>query len=98
MPPTEELFPGGTWERPWIAAGGAAELEISYEAGGAHATIEGEGEVQVSLDGAAASSLVVDGPSLYPLAEHTHHEAHTLHLRPSSGLRVWSVSFAAGVP
>lgn len=106
MPPTPELFPSGSWERPWTAGEDGDELEITYEAGGAYATVEGDGEIAleldavgaVELDGASSASIAVDSPALYPLVEHPRHEQHTLVLRPSPGLRVWSVSFAAGVP
>jgi len=98
IPPTPELFPGGSWERPWTAGEDGDELQIAYEAGGAHVTVEGEGELAISLDGAATDPIAVTGPALYTLAEHPGHETHNLTLRPSPGLRVWSVSFAAGVP
>lgn len=98
MPPTEELFPGGSWERPWTAGEDGGELEIRYEAGGAYATVEGKGEIAVSLDGGSAEPVPVHGPALYTLAEHPRHERHTLTLHPSSMLRIWSVSFSAGVP
>lgn len=98
MPPTEELFPGGSWERPWVAGADGEELEVDYEAGGAHATIEGAGTIDLALDGRPADPVVVDGAGLYRLAEHPRHERHSLLIRPSPGLRVWSVSFAAGVP
>ena len=94
MAPTPELFPGGSWERPW--EGG--ELAVEYEAGGAYATVEGQGELAVALDGADPHSLSIDGSRLYTLAEHPCHEAHRLALVPSEGLSIWSVSFAAGVP
>ncbi len=97
MPPTPELFPGGSWERPWTAGEDGDRLEIPYEAGGAYATVEGAGKLTIDLDG-TTSSLEIDGPALYPLAEHPRHERHQLTLHPSSGLRIWSVSFAAGVP
>ncbi|MEX0973284.1 MAG: hypothetical protein WDZ46_08535 [Solirubrobacterales bacterium] len=89
MPPTAELFPGEST---------TGELEISYEAGGAHATVEGEGEVEIELDGEPAGRIEIDGAALYALAEHSRNESHTLTLRPSSGLRIRSVSFAAGMP
>lgn len=105
MPPTEELFPGGSWDRPWIATTNGDSLEIPYAAGGAYATAEGSGEIAVEVDGGSAGSqggsaepIRIDGPALYTLAEHTHHEQHTLILRPSPGLRIWSISFAPGVP
>jgi hypothetical protein len=98
MPPTSELFPGGSWERPWTAGEDGEALEIDYEAGGAYATIEGSGEVSVAIDGATAEPIGVTGPALYTLVEHPRHGAHSLTLRPSPGLRIWSVSFAAGMP
>ncbi len=98
MPPTPELFPGGSWERPWTVGEDGDVLEIDYEAGGAHVTVEGTGEIAVEIDGVAAQPMDVSGPALYPLAEHARHEGHRLTLRPSSGLRIWSISFAAGVP
>lgn len=95
MAPTPEVFPGGSWERPWIAG---EELSLDYEAGGAYATVEGEGDIGVELDGEAIEPVGVEGAALYPIAEHSHHEAHTLTLRPSPNLKLWSISFAAGVP
>ena len=50
--PTPELFPGGSWERPWIAGEDGETLEVAYEAGGAHVTAEGSGELAIELDGA----------------------------------------------
>ncbi len=94
MPPTPELFPGGPWEQPW--EGDA--LEVRYEAGGAFATVEGRGELSLALDGETLDLIAIDGPALYPLAEHLSHEAHDLTLRPSPGLRIWSISFSAGLP
>jgi hypothetical protein len=98
MPPSEEVFPGGSWERPWAAGEDGEELAIAYTAGGAYATVEGSGEVAVELDGSAIEPIEIDGPGLHALSEHPRHEAHTLMLRPSPGLRIWSVSFAAGEP
>jgi hypothetical protein len=94
MPPSEELFPSGSWEEPWTAGG----LQVDYEAGGAYATIEGEGELTVTLDGGDSHGLQIDGAALYELAEHDRHESHHLELMPAGGLRIWSISFAAGVP
>jgi len=98
MPPTEELFPGGSWERAWTAGEDGEELALEYAAGGAYATIEGSGEIAVELDGTALDPVAIDGPALYALAEHDRHESHSLILRPAPRLRVWSVSFAAGTP
>lgn len=98
IPPTPELFPGRSWERPWIAGEDGKSIEIEYEAGGAYATVEGSGKLGIELNGTAQDEIAIKGSSLYPLTEHSRHEQHTLTLRPSSGLRIWSLSFAAGVP
>jgi hypothetical protein len=98
MPPSAEIFPGGSWERPWTAGEDGEELTVPYEAGGAHVTVEGRGVIAVELDGLGAEPVAIDGPALYALAEHPRHESHSLLLQPSPGLRIWSVSFAAGVP
>ncbi len=95
--PTPELFPGGSWERPWTAGEDGEELALDYEAGGAYATVEGSGEIAVELDGSAHDPIQVTGPALHALVEHSRHEAHTVTLRPTPGLRIWSVSFAAGI-
>jgi len=97
MPPTTELFPGGSWEAPWTA-GGDDELKIEYEAGGAFATVEGTGEIAIAIDGVETESVEVSEAGLFPLAEHPRHESHVLELHPTPELRIWSVSFAAGVP
>jgi hypothetical protein len=94
MAPTPELFPGGSWEQAWEDG----ELALDYEAGGVFATIDGQGEIAVALDGDEPHSIPIDGPRLYMLVEHERHEVHSLTLDSSPDLRIWSVSFAAGVP
>ena len=94
MPPTPELFPGGSWEKPWEND----ELEIPYEASGVHATVEGEGELAIALDGEKLDAVKVSGAALYTLIEHPRHEQHSIALRATPNLRVWSVSFSAGLP
>jgi hypothetical protein len=86
MPPTEELFPED------------GRLEIDYGAGGAYATVEGQGTLAVTLDDNDPHQLQIDGARLYKLADHGSHQAHQLKLEPSEALRIWSVSFAAGLP
>jgi hypothetical protein len=86
MPPTEELFPEG------------GKLEVEYEAGGAHATVEGKGELHFEVDGEPQAPITVAEPTLLKLTEHPRHERHSLALRADPGLRICSVSFAAGVP
>lgn len=97
--PTPENFPGGSWERPWVASEEDPALALDYQAGGVFATVEGEGEIAVEIDGEWREPVAAGpDPRLVSLAEHPRHEAHSLLLRPSPDLRVWSVSFAAGVP
>jgi hypothetical protein len=96
--PSPELFPGGSAERPWVAGEDGDELALSYGAGGAYATVEGSGGLEVELDERPLGEIAAKGAGLYELVEHGRHESHALALRPSPGLRVWSLSFAAGVP
>ena len=98
MPPTDEVFPGGSATEPWRAQGDANALELTYEAAGAHASVAGAGELRVWLDGGPERELAIAEPGLYDLAVHERHERHTLRLVPSSGLELYSVSFSAGVP
>jgi hypothetical protein len=94
MPPTPELFPGGSWEKPWTGG----ELQVEYEAGAAYATVEGQGILSIALDGNDPQQLQIDKAGLCKLADHGSHQAHKLKLEPSGVLRIWSVSFAAGIP
>jgi hypothetical protein len=86
MPPTEEVFPedGG--------------LAIDYEAGGAYATVEGQGALTVTLDDNDPHKLQINEARLYELTSHERHERHRLTMDPSPGLQIRSVSFAAGIP
>lgn len=98
LSPTPEQFPGGSWERPWVAGEDGDHLAIDYQAAGAFATVEGEGEVEIEVDGRWSTVPAGPQPGLRTLAEHPSHEAHNLILRPSPGVRIWSISFAPGVP
>jgi hypothetical protein len=95
VPPTEELFPGGSIDQPWD---GLAALELEYAAGGAHASVDGAGELRVSVDAEPARAVVVPGPGLVDLASHPRHGAHSLRLEADPELAVYSLSFSAGVP
>ena len=93
-PPSPELFPGGSPREPW--AGGV--LELSYEAGGAHAALDGRGALEVSIDGGPPRRIEVTAPGLYDVAVHPRHESHSLALEPLDGAELYSVSFSAGLP
>lgn len=96
--PTAELFPGGSTERPWVGGEDGEEIALDYAAGGAYATVEGSGPLEVEIDGEPGAPIDVDAPGLYELASHPHHQAHSLRVRPAAGLRIWSLSFAPGIP
>jgi hypothetical protein len=98
LSPTGEIFPGGSVSTPWQASADGDELLIEYEAGGAYATVDGEGTIAVVLDDQPHEPIVVQAAGLYELALHERHEAHSLALRPAPAQRIYSVSFAAGVP
>jgi hypothetical protein len=97
--PTAEAFPGGSWQRPWTPSEGDEALALGYQAGGAYATVEGEGEIAVEIDGEWREPIKAGpSPGLRTLIEHPSHEAHNLLLRPAPGVKIWSISFAPGVP
>lgn len=98
LTPTTELFPGGSATEPWQAGDDEYSLAVEYEAGGAWVTVEGQGPLAVRLDGTDLEPIAIDDPGLYELAAHGRHESHSLELRPAGGQRIYSVSFAAGVP
>jgi len=97
-PPTDEVFPGGGPSEPWRPAGAADVVELAYAAGGAHVSVDGQGELRAALDGGEEWLVEVAAPGLYDLAEHPRHERHQLTLRASPDLAIYSISFSAGVP
>jgi hypothetical protein len=98
IPPTPEVFPGGSTEEPWSSTEGEPSLEIEYQAGGAYAATEGEGEIAIRVDGEARDPIEVTYTGLQELTTHTRTERHTLRLEPSPGLLVYSIQFGAGIP
>jgi hypothetical protein len=99
MAPSPEVFPGGSWERAWTAGEDGEDLALDYQAGGVYITVEGSGELLAEIDGKWGEPIAAGpSPGLLTVAEHPGHEAHSLVLRPSPGLRIWSISFAAGAP
>jgi hypothetical protein len=97
MPPSEEVFPGGSVREPWLCEGGEP-LEVEYAAGGSHASVDGAGTVRVAVDGGGEREIAVEAPGLYDLAEHPRHESHRLRLEANQGVAVYSIAFSAGVP
>jgi len=97
VPPTDELFPGGSAREPWRPSDPDEQLRVRYAAGGAHAAIAGSGDLRLSVDG-EERAVAVASPGLYDLAEHPRHSEHELALRASSGIELYSIAFSAGVP
>ena len=96
--PTPELFPGGSTEEPWPKTEGDGSLELEYEAGGAYAATDGEGEIVLRVDEGEPRSINVEWSGLQELTAHERTERHGLRLEPSPGLLVYSIQFAAAIP
>jgi hypothetical protein len=95
--PTPELLPGGALDTPFAPEATEA-LELDYAAGAAYAALDGAGLIAVRIDGGNACEQAVAAPGLVELAVHETHGEHRLELVVSPGVRVWSISFAPGVP
>ena len=96
--PTPELFPGGSTEEPWPKSDADRVLELSYEAGGAYAATDGQGQIAISVDGQTRDPVAITDPGLHELTTHARTERHSLRLAPSPGLLIYSIQFAAGIP
>jgi hypothetical protein len=96
--PTAEVFPGGSTEEPWSSTEGQAALELDYEAGGAYAATDGEGRIEIRVNGDLWDTIEITHPGLQELTAHEHSERHRLGLEPSPGLLVYSIQFAAALP
>ena len=96
--PTDEVIPGDSTAQPWRATGPDDLLKVDYLAGGAWASVDGEGMLCVSLDGGPPRTIPVEAPGAYELTAHDRHESHQLSLTASSAIGIYAVAFAAGVP
>ncbi len=94
--PTPEVLPGGSVSEPWT--GGSEELVVEFAAGGAYAAVDGEGELAVRIDAGEPQVRRVTHPGLVELHASERHAEHVLSMRAQPGVRVWAISFAAGVP
>ncbi len=92
-PPSAEIFPGGSPAEP---TQGGATVETEFEAGEAWVVADGEGEMRVSVDGAAPTTIAVPPAGLAKLTGDGHHEGHSLGIESDDGVRVWAISFAPG--
>jgi hypothetical protein len=96
VPPGAELMPAG--DRSWTIEEDGDFLEVTYEAGGVHATASGAGSIAFRLDGERTGLVEIDGPGLYSLAEHDRHGQHRVEIRLVEGSdgppELWSLSFS----
>jgi hypothetical protein len=74
-----------------------AELSLSYEGATAGAVLDGEGKLDLEVDGKLRRIIRLDGPRLYKLVESGRHEQHELRLRFHDAARAYAFSFAPGV-
>jgi Thioredoxin like C-terminal domain/AhpC/TSA family len=72
------------------------ELGISYQGAGAVAVLDGEGEVELLVDGKQVRTLTLDGPRLYELVNSSQHEEHELTLRFRDEALAYAFSFVPG--
>ena len=96
--PSAEVFPGGGPATPWSPGDAEDAIEVSYAAGGAHASLDGRGQLRVSVDDGSPRAIEVVAPGLFDLAAHPRHEEHRVLVEVSQGVRVWSISFSPGLP
>jgi hypothetical protein len=94
--PSDEVFPGGSVDRPWTPAPGEP-LEVSYAGAGAWAALDGTGEVRIRADGGEVTrTLALNGPGVYELCEHERHGLHEVQLELDGAVRVWALAFSPG--
>jgi Thioredoxin like C-terminal domain/AhpC/TSA family len=72
------------------------QLSIRYAGAEAAAVLDGQGTVEVSIDGRAVRRLELDGPRLYELYETPGHEEHLLTVRFEAPATAYMFSFAPG--
>jgi hypothetical protein len=94
--PSEEVFPGGSPAEGWEPRPGRDRIDVEYEAGGAYVVAERGGALRAGLDGAGLEPVC--GSGLITIAEHPKHERHHLTIEASPCARLWSISFAPGLP
>lgn len=96
--PSDEIFPGGSHDRPWEPTDPSEPLIVEYAGAGAWAALEGTGRVAISVDGEAVGSVELDGPGLYEISTHPEHGMHEVRLGIDGPVRVWSLAFTPGPP
>ncbi len=60
--PSDEVFPGGSYDRAWEPGEPGEPLIVEYAAGGAWAALDGSGSVTVTVDDGESRSIELEGP------------------------------------
>jgi hypothetical protein len=94
--PSDEVFPGGAYDRPWEPEAIDEPLVVAYAGAGAWAALDGTGAVAISVDGEPTGSIELAEPGLYELCSHPVHGMHEVRMELDGPIRVWSVAFAPG--
>jgi len=94
--PSDEVFPGGSYDRPWTPSEPGEPLIVEYAGGGAWAALDGAGTVSVALDSEPTSDLHAAEPGLYELTSHDRHGLHEVRLDLDGEVRIWSLAFTPG--
>lgn len=92
LPP--ELFPAR--DRAWTAAEDDPQIIVEYQAAGCYITVEGQGRLDLKLDGKPLLPVSVPDSGLYPLVEHSEHGRHMIEITLEGDLALWSLSFTPG--
>jgi len=93
-PPTPHTYLNEDRSAREVAAG--ERLHIRYAAAGAAAVLDGDGIVEVLLDGNRVRTLTLEGPRIYELIDTAEHAEHELTLVFGSPARAYAFSFAPG--
>lgn len=72
------------------------QLSVRYGGAGAAAVLDGEGGVDVLLNGEWIRTLELDGPRLYDIVNTSHHQRHELTLMFAAPAVAYAFSFAPG--
>jgi hypothetical protein len=96
--PTAEVLPGSSPADPWSPAPGGSPMAIEYSAGEAWIVADGEGVIDVAVDGEPAGDISVPPAGLAKVAGSGPHESHRVELEVAEGVRIWAITFAPGLP
>ena len=91
-------LPGWLPAEPWRAEHDGDSIEVSYEAGGAYAAIDGTGRLRWSVDGARAVDSRSPTPASTSSPSIPSTASHLLELGPPPAWTLYAISFAAGLP